>query len=289
MTLLAHVWRHPLNADGRLRAIGRVLRWQLAARLVPGPIALPFVEGTRLFATRGMTGATGNWYCGLHEAAEMGFLLHLLRPGDLFLDVGANVGAFTVMGAGAVGARVVSVEPIPASFSRLRDNILLNDIADRVEPHRVGLSGERAALRFTEDQDTVNHVMAAGEAGAGVDVEVLPMDELLAGRVPVAIKIDVEGHEREVLRGATRTLAAPGLQAVVMEVNGSGARYGVADAELLEVMRAHGFGPHGYDPVARRLLPWDAGLGHAVFVRDAAALAPVLAGARRYRTAGGTV
>jgi hypothetical protein len=56
--LLKYVWNHPLNADGRFAALWRVFRWQLAVRLMPGLIALPYVQGTWLFATRGMTGAT---------------------------------------------------------------------------------------------------------------------------------------------------------------------------------------------------------------------------------------
>ncbi|TMC68336.1 MAG: FkbM family methyltransferase, partial [Chloroflexi bacterium] len=93
-----------------------MVRWQFVSRLIAGPIALPFVEGTSLFAMRGMTGATGNWYCGLHEVREMAFVLHLLRAKDHFLDVGANVGSYTVLAGGAVGARVTAVEPIPETF-----------------------------------------------------------------------------------------------------------------------------------------------------------------------------
>jgi hypothetical protein len=88
---LRFVMQHPLNARGRYKALRRVLSWQIASRLMQGPIAFPFVDRTQLFATRGMTGATGNWYCGLHEVSEMGFVLHALRPDDHFVDVGANI------------------------------------------------------------------------------------------------------------------------------------------------------------------------------------------------------
>src|SRR5438270_11919454 len=108
LDLIRFVWHHPLNAGNKLAALGRVVRWQVASRLLSGPITLPCVEGTSLLASRGMTGATGNWYCGLHEVRDMAFALHLLRPGDRFLDVGANVGSYTVLAAGAVGAKVVS-------------------------------------------------------------------------------------------------------------------------------------------------------------------------------------
>jgi len=289
LRLVAFVWRHPLNADARLRAIGRVLRWQIASRLFAGPIALPFVEDTRLFASRGMTGATGNWYCGLHESAGMGFILHFLRSDDLFLDVGANIGSYSVMVAGGVGAKVISIEPIPETFANLQTNVTLNALADRVELHCLGLSNRRSELRFIADQDTINHVMAEGEPGNGIPVPVVAMDELLAGRVPAVIKIDVEGHEHAVVEGAHRTFSDPALAAVVMEINGSGARYGVDDGELLTKMHAYGFKPYSYDPISRQLRDWIASSGDAIFIRDADAAGARVMRAQRYRLVNGTI
>ena len=158
--LLSFVWNHPLNAGSRFAALGRVARWQVASRLMSGPIALPFVEGTSLLASSGMTGATGNWYCGLDEVRDMAFALHLLRPGDHFLDVGANVGSYTVLAAGAVGARVTCVEPSPATFINLKRNIDLNRLNAEVYAWLGGLSDSQGKLKFTEGLDTVNHVLA---------------------------------------------------------------------------------------------------------------------------------
>jgi cyclopropane fatty-acyl-phospholipid synthase-like methyltransferase len=60
--------------------------------------------------------------------ARQGFVLHLLRPADHFLDVGANVGSYTVMAAGSVGAFVTCVEPIPSTFAHFERNIALNGL-----------------------------------------------------------------------------------------------------------------------------------------------------------------
>jgi len=287
--LVSFVWRHPLNAGARLRALGRIVRWQVASRLLAGPIALPFVEDTRLFASRGMTGATGNWYCGLHESAGMGFALHFLRSDDLFLDVGANIGSYSVLVAGGIGAKVISIEPIPETFANLQTNVTLNALVDRVELHCLGFSNRRAELRFTADQDTINHVIAQGEPGKGIPVPVVSMDELLAGRVPAVIKIDVEGHEHAVLEGAHHTLSDPGVAAVVMEINGSGARYGVDDRELLTKMHAYGFKPYSYDPISRHLRDWISSRGDAIFIRDADAVGSRVVHAKRYRLVNGTI
>ena len=78
---------HPLTKDHKLSTMLRWLKWQVGSRLVPGSVAIPFVNETHLLAKPGMTGATGNIYCGLHEFEDMGFVLHFLRPGDLFVDM----------------------------------------------------------------------------------------------------------------------------------------------------------------------------------------------------------
>jgi len=98
--LIRFVWTHPLNARARFAALGRVARWQVTSRLVPGPVALPFVDSTRLFVARGMTGATGNWYCGLHEHCEMGFLLHVLRESEAEQLIFCNWSSADLFGVG---------------------------------------------------------------------------------------------------------------------------------------------------------------------------------------------
>ena len=283
------IWNHPLNRSNRIGALTRYVRWQVSSRLMPGLIAFPFVEDTQLFAKRGMTGATGNWYCGLHEMHDMGFVLHLLRPDELFLDIGANVGSYTVIAAGAVGARAVAVEPVPSTFAHLGHNIVLNGLAGRVSMKCLGLSDRTGSVQFTSGLDTVNHILAEGEEGACIEVAVTTLDELVGDDVPVAIKIDVEGHELPVLLGAKRTLSAPALLAVVMEINGSGARYGVSDQALLDQMQVHGFKPYAYDPFERRLIDASFAKDNTIFIRDQKVVGERVKLARRYRLINGEI
>lgn len=289
LNLLRYVWNHPLNAKARFAALWRVLRWQLASRLMPGLIALPYVEGSSLFAKRGLTGATGNWYCGLHEVHEMAFVLHLLRSEEHFVDVGANVGSYTVLAGRGAGARVTSIEPIPETFVHLQRNVVLNDLSDRVRCCQLGLSDAPGNLRFSSDLDTVNHVLTADEDLPGTDIPVMQLDELVGKDVPVLIKIDVEGHELAVLKGGSRTLRDSRLLAVIMETNGSGARYGVSDDALIDVMKANGFKPFGYDPFQRRLVETVAANGNTVFVRDHAVVEDRCQSARKYRLVNGEI
>ena len=96
--LLRFITSHPLNKSNKADAIMRFIKWQINTRLNPHPVVYPYTEKAKLIIEKGMTGATGNLYCGLHEFEDMSFLLHFLREEDLFIDIGANVGSYTVAG-----------------------------------------------------------------------------------------------------------------------------------------------------------------------------------------------
>lgn len=185
---------------------------------------------------------------------------------------------------------MTAVEPIPETFSHLKRNLALNEFDEQVDARCLGLSDKVSSLRFTARMGCVNHVLAEGEQAAdSVEVPVTTMDALVEADVPTLIKIDVEGHELAVLRGAERTLADPRLLAVIMETNGSGARYGIDDAKLVGIMRANGFAAYGYDPFARRLVNTDGGGGNTIFVRDAEVVLQRVATARRFKLVNGEI
>ena len=103
--------KHPLAGKHKAKAFYNLLKWQIFQTLQPGIKKVPFVGNTCLLVKKGMTGATGNIYFGLHEFEEMSFLLHFLKEDDTFYDVGANIGSYTILGAGICKAKVLCFEP----------------------------------------------------------------------------------------------------------------------------------------------------------------------------------
>lgn len=268
---LRFILNHPLNRDARWAALTRWLRWQIGSRILPGEVVWPFVNDAWLSIRPGMTGATGNIYTGLHEFEDMAFVCHYLRPDDLFVDVGANVGSYTVLAAAAVGAACFSIEPLPQAFATLRRNIALNDMGGRVKALNVGLARQPGVLHFTSQLDTVNHVLSDGETHANsVEVPVRTLDDVVGNAAPALLKIDVEGYETEVLAGAERTLAKPALQALILELNGSGRRYGFDEDAIRRHLRDLGFTACSYRPFDRALtsLTKTADGGNTLFVRN---------------------
>jgi len=155
----------------------------------------------------------------LHEPIKARALRHFLNPGMTFVDVGANVGQFSLLAARAVGAsgRVLSIEPAPETAALLRRSAELNayrhlEVIERAVSDAAG----RATLHLAAGCGM--HSLCEGAKGRDhgeVSVPVLPLDDLLAERDVDrvhAIKIDVEGLEMSVLRGGEGTLRDnPGL------------------------------------------------------------------------------
>ncbi len=256
LNTLQIILNHPLNGGAKLAALSRFLRWQIGSRLVGGTVSIPFVDETRLLVATGMHGATMSIYTGLQEFEDMAFLLHFIKEDDLFVDVGANVGTYTMLASGAVGARTLSIEPVPFTYLRLQDNVRLNNITEQVKSLNVALGQEDGVLDFTAGLDTVNHVISELEVNENViQVPVKTLDGVLQGGKPALIKIDVEGYETLVLSGGKEVLGQDTLLGVIMELNGSGSRYGYSEDKLHNTMLDYGFSTYSYSPFDRSLIP----------------------------------
>lgn len=272
--------KHPLGGRTPLRTFARIASWQIQSRLRSGVHDREWIEGAHLLVGRGMTGATGNLYYGLHEFADMGFLLHFLRPGDLMIDVGANIGSYTVLAARVVGASVIAIEPHPVTADRLEANVARNAVGDKVSVLRMALSDAPGVGNLTSDRDTMNQLVAAdSETSAGVTVSLDTLDNVVGSLNPTMLKIDVEGHERAVFSGAAQTLAKPSLRALEVET---------VDAAIREQIVAAGFSELHYDPFTRSLTEAHNGLraSNRLFVRDAVTVIERVKTARKFRVGG---
>ena len=248
------MFNHPLGSKNRFAVLGRYLQWQLSSRLIGAAIAMPFIGSSRLLVKSGMHGATMNLYVGIQEFEDVGFLLHFLRHGDTFVDIGANIGVFSVLAAKLRKATVIALEPVPATYDEFVDDIHLNRIDELVTARNIGVAAEEGEFRFSETMGPRNHVILAEDGNPFITVPVVSLDELASDCSPALIKIDVEGFENAVIRGGRHVLSSPALLALIVELNGSGKRYGFDDSETGKLIREHGFVSYQYAPFERRLI-----------------------------------
>ncbi|MEZ5824197.1 MAG: FkbM family methyltransferase [Geminicoccaceae bacterium] len=280
---------HPINRTRPGSAVWRYLSWNIGRRLVDTSFVMPLADDVSIMLSNEENYATLAYTERLWDFEDMMFLVHLLRPGDLFVDIGANVGAYSLLASGVAGATSIAFEPVPRTYERLVANIRLNDLVELVEVHNAGLAEREGMLRFTSTLGGLNHVVEGATDRPTVEVPVRRLEDVLGERVPLIAKLDVEGYEKSVLAGAGDLLSAPGLTAIICELNGSGERYGVSDEELDGIIQSHGFCPFGYDPEVRLLKQRtafrSAGL-NTLYLRDGDSVRERLAVADRVKVGG---
>ncbi|MFN8264831.1 MAG: FkbM family methyltransferase [Chitinophagaceae bacterium] len=264
---LKFIYNHPYNSNNKWGGVIKFFKWQINCLLNPYPVVYQYTENVKFLSWKGLAGATGNIYCGLLEYEDMSFLLHFLREEDTFFDIGANVGAYTLLASGEIKANSIAIEPVPSTFGYLADNININRLDKKVELLNIGLGNDSGTIKFTKNLDTVNHVATDNETDT-IEVPIKRMDEITK-KIPILIKIDVEGFETEVLNGAEKTLANPDLKAIIIELNGSGYRYGFDEKLIHKKLIDLGFKTYSYNPKNRKLTSIPTfGKYNTIYIRD---------------------
>jgi FkbM family methyltransferase len=173
---------------------------------------------------------------GRWERAVIGRVTAALRPGDVFFDVGAYLGPFTLLAAHIVGpqGRVIAFEPDPVPRAVLERNVAING-ASNVEVVPFAVGDHDGSVRFSASGDSVAHVVPAG----GIEVRQVTLDGFCAEReiTPTVIKVDIEGGEALALRDST---VVQGLRELFVEIHEPALRaQGIDPVALLDALGSH--------------------------------------------------
>jgi FkbM family methyltransferase len=220
----------------------------------------PWLQPLRRAARRlGVTKIIGGLLAGgQYEARLNDAMSASIRPGDCVWDVGANMGLYTAVFAGLTGegGHVFAFEPSPQNVQSLRR---ATSAYSNVTVLNIGLSDRDENARFKQGADDIGAtsqvVSGTGQdSGQFVEVVLRSGDALIAAggaTSPNVLKIDVEGHELEVLTGLKATLARPDLRHIFIEVHFTllEERGSLdAPARIEALLRANGFGVRWIDP-----------------------------------------
>ncbi|MEM1690719.1 MAG: FkbM family methyltransferase [Thermofilaceae archaeon] len=164
-------------------------------------------EGLTVYA-RGGTDDLYHLLPGREGSVDLA-IRRMLRSGDVFVDVGANVGYYTLLAA-RKGCKVIAVEPVPQTLAVLRINLRLNRLEDLVTIVGKCAWSSRGHVKLAIPQGKffglASAVLNRGK-GATVDIECVDLDGVLCSYPEVRLmKVDVEGAEYEVLKGADNAL-----------------------------------------------------------------------------------
>jgi FkbM family methyltransferase len=255
-SLLRLIWQHPANRDHRWVAVVKAALWQAYKRTIKRPFNLPVYEGMRLRAySDSHEPGRFIYYGGLPDYDEMMFMKRYLRPGDRFIDAGANEGIYTLLAASLVGkgGRVDAFEPAPVEALRLKENVARNELS-QVEVHEAALADAVGHAEFTIARGSGNRLRRIDDDFASKPTPVTSVDTALPAIGYAMAKLDVEGAELLVLRGAARHLSAHSPPVLLLElVDSFLRRFGSSAFEVAEWLESRGYELATYDPRANRL------------------------------------
>ena len=256
---LKFIWSHPLNQGHKVKALIKFINWQLGTFILKNPVIVPWINDCSFIAEKGDRGLTGNIYGGLMEPEEMLFQLRTLQPNWHFIDIGANIGAYTLLASKVIGANSTAFEPIPDTVKKLRSQISLNNIADKVDVVMAGVGEKSELLHFTNLNSTTNQVSINGKSVNTIQVKMVKLDDVIkpTGQ-PIFLKIDVEGFESAAIQGAINLLKSGRVRAMIIELCGAGLEYGFIDNDIHELLVNLGYEAVKYDYRNNNLEPIDS-------------------------------
>lgn len=161
-------------------------------------------------------------HSGRYEDFELDLLLSKLEPGMNVLDVGANIGIFSVLAARRLaelgGGTVYSVEADPDNFAFLSENIALNRLGNAIAVQKAASDKTETVQLHRSPDNKGGHSLAVEFGGASVAIQAAPLDAMIEAQTPIhLLKMDVEGWEVHALRGMPRILGDRHLRYIFIE------------------------------------------------------------------------
>lgn len=169
-------------------------------------------------------------------------LKRIARQGSTALDIGANIGLMSLMMAQSVGdhGRVHSFEPAPDTFDHLTRNVAANSLS-AIKTHSVALSDHRGTCRLvvSGDPNGMAHIGEVSKGDRSFDVPMTTFDEWAQSQQLEAVsvcRIDVDGHEPQVLAGMQQSLSACMIECIVFEDHASPTK-----SATQQILQDHGY------------------------------------------------
>ena len=252
--------------------------WRVISRLSPDRVETFALPGTNARIEYPVATAVGAaLYSGEFEPAEIAFVRNSLKPGDVFLDIGANAGIFSVVAANIVGPKghVHAFEPGQREFALLKKNIALNNLTN-VTAHQLAISRETGKAEFQVSRDgAMSSLQKTNHPGQviqeSITIDTITLDDFRSqsniSRVDF-IKIDVEGAEKLVFEGGRNLFASLHPVTILFEsADVNAGAFGYTTKDFLTELRERGFILYSLDHNANLspISKWNSSFGKEVY------------------------
>src|SRR3989344_1401255 len=255
LLFLFYILNHPLNKDHKFKTLMKIFWWKVNNIFFHFPIIVQLTPEIKCICRANNSGYGALVaYNSLPEYGEMMFLLNSLKQNDVFIDVGANIGVFSLLASSKItNGKIYAFEPSKSILPNLYQNIFLNSKKDTIEVVEKIVSDKVGThLFYTHDIPDYNHISNTDKkSGKVLRILATSLDRFIAENKIThikLIKIDVEGAEFLVLKGIKKSLAAGLIDALIVEVNKEGMReFGFLPDQIFNYLTDYGFKLYYFD------------------------------------------
>lgn len=249
LNVIRYIWSHPANRGRQFSSMYLSIKWQIMKRFISKYIDIEVFNTLKLRCYPDSPSASLVIYCNeLPDYHEMQFMRRYLRPGDSFLDIGANIGVYSLYAASCVGREglVVAFEPGPKAYSRLMENISLNKHYN-FTAHASAVGNKSGSIDFLADRDTTSRIQSKEDFDIPtIKVPIVRLDDVIKFDCALG-KMDIEGAELIALQGAEELLRAANPPIWLLELNGSLHAFNFTEEVFVSWLAKRGYGLCLYD------------------------------------------
>ncbi|GAC1365163.1 MAG: FkbM family methyltransferase [Actinomycetota bacterium] len=188
------------------------------------------------------------FYTGTYEPRLSRLIVDALRPGDVFFDLGANLGHYSLLAARRLGGRgsIHAVEASAQTAARLRETVRRNHLSAIIAVHQVAVGDRQERMTLAHPESAPSPLgmrfLDPSAATPGEAVQVVRLDDYLPEVTPTVVKLDVEGAEVRALAGMQECLRNPDLRCIFAEaIDSQLARFGDSTASMTQYLAGFGF------------------------------------------------
>jgi FkbM family methyltransferase len=261
--ILVDVWNHPANSNRKVRSLYQALAWQVHKRLIRSDKRITF-HGLSLHCPPSNHSASRAIYFSQYpDYREMKFIEKFLRDGDQFIDIGANIGLYSLLALSCVGphGHVHSIEPNSTLSALLQKTKRANELKNwSIHQVAVGEHNGATTLANTGD-DCTSHIDPDRKKSNSAEVEIVALQDYLPKEPYTMIKLDIEGYEPFAIRGMRDWLVQESPPVLQLELAGYSNKYGISSDQFIGELEQLGYFLAVYCPNTNRLIktnkPWE--------------------------------
>lgn len=255
---IGYIWSHPNCQQQKLQSLLRFMGWQIYKRLTHRYIDIQLIPDAKIRCHPDSYSAAAVLYCGLYDYDEMNFLLRYLRAEDSFIDVGANVGVYTLLAASKIHAGSLhSFEVLPKNHARLQENLRLNQF-NQVKTYALAVSDQPGTVALNLAEGDSMPFITHTQTNNTITVTTDTLDNLLQNRSFTNLtlaKMDIEGAELLALKGAVSLLKQQRPYVWILEINDAVSNFGHRKQDIVDFLYGYGYRLYSYSADTNKISP----------------------------------